>query len=75
MKRQILFDKTVDKLNKLSKQQLQEVNDFAEFLLCKIDDDITLKNIQELSSQSNTFDFLNEDEEIYDEDDLKIHYQ
>jgi hypothetical protein len=74
MKRQILFDKTVDKLNKLSNQQLQEVNDFAEFLLCKIDDDITLKNIQELSSQSNTFDFLNEDEEIYGEDDLKIHF-
>ena len=61
-------------MNKLSKQQLQEVNDFAEFLLCKIDNDLTLKNIQELSSQSNNFDFLNEEDEIYDEDDLKIHY-
>ena len=74
MKRQILFDKTVNKLNKLSSQQLQEVNDFAEFLLRKMDDDITLKNIQELSSQSNTFDFLYEEEDIYGEDDLKIHY-
>jgi hypothetical protein len=50
MNRQVLIDKTVNKIRQLPDTKIQEINDFAEFLLSKIDDRIILENIQKLSS-------------------------
>lgn len=71
MNRKVLFDNAVNKIKKLPDAKLQELHDFADFLLSKIDDKITIKHIQKLTSDSKAFNFLYEEEDLYDESDLK----
>ncbi|MFW5656122.1 MAG: hypothetical protein ACOC0C_00785 [Bacteroidota bacterium] len=75
MNRQILIDKTVTKIRLLPDTKIKEINDFADFLLSKIDDKIISEGIQKLTSDSKSFDFLNEEDDIYNEDDLKVRYK
>lgn len=55
----------------LPDQKVKEVSDFAEFLLYKIDQQIVTEGIQKIVSESQSFDFLDDEEEIYSEKDLK----
>jgi hypothetical protein len=75
MNRQILIDKTVSKIKLLPDTKIKEINDFADFLLSKIDDNILLEGIQKLTSDSKSFDFLNDEEDLYNENDLKERYK
>jgi hypothetical protein len=75
MNRQLLIDNAVNKIRQLPDTKIKEINDFAEFLLSKIDDKIILDNIQKLTSESKSFDFLNDEENLYDENDLKERYK
>lgn len=59
----------------LPESKIQEINDFVDFLLFKIDEEITTENIQKIVSESNSFDFLNEERELYNESDLKIRFK
>ncbi len=45
------------------------------FLLSKIDDNIIIEGIQKLTSDSKSFDFLNDEEDLYNEEDLKERYK
>jgi len=72
MNRQTLINNTIDKLKKLSDSQLQDANDYTEYLLCKIEDEITLEGIKKIVTESKNFDFLNEEEELYKVEDLKV---
>jgi hypothetical protein len=74
MNRQVLIDNAVNKIKKLPDTKIQEINDFADFLLSKIDDKIILDNIQNLTAKSKSFHFLNDEEDLYDETDLKERY-
>ncbi|HYX07440.1 MAG TPA: hypothetical protein VE912_11965 [Bacteroidales bacterium] len=74
MNRQVLIDNTIHKIIQLPDNKLKEINDFADFLLSKIDDKIILENIQKLTSESKSFDFLNDEEDLYDVNDLKEKY-
>jgi len=74
MNRQVLIDNTINKIIQLPDNKLKEINDFADFLLSKIDDKIILENIQKLTSESKSFDFLNDEEDLYDVNDLKEKY-
>lgn len=75
MNRQILIKKVLNKINLLPDSKIQEVNDFADFLLGKIDDNITLEGIQKLVSDSQTFDFLKDEEDLYSVNDVKEKYK
>jgi len=75
MTRQILIQQTIDNLSKLPDQKLKEVADFAEFLLSKIDDKLITEGIQKLTSDSTSFKFLEEEEDLYTEADLKEKYK
>ena len=75
MNRQILIDKTVNKIRLLPDAKIKEINDFADFLLSKIDDNIIIEGIQKLTSDSKSFDFLNDEEDLYNEEDLKERYK
>ncbi|PRZ00654.1 DUF2281 domain-containing protein [Marinilabilia salmonicolor] len=75
MNRQVLIDNTVNKIRQLPDTKIQEINDFAEFLLSKIDDRIMSENIQKLTSDSKAFDFLKDEEDLYDVNDLKERYK
>jgi hypothetical protein len=56
-------------------QKLKEVSDFAEFLLKGIEDQILTEGIQKLVSDSKTFSFLDEEEDLYSTEDLKERYK
>lgn len=75
MNRQILIDKTIRKIRLLPDTKIKEINDFADFLLSKIDDNIIIEGIQKLTSDSKSFDFLNDEEDLYNEGDLKERYK
>jgi hypothetical protein len=71
MTRESLIEKTLQHLAQLPDQKVKEVSDFAEFLLYKIDNQILTEGIQKIVSESKTFDFLEDEEEIYTVEDLK----
>jgi len=74
MSREILIKRTLKALSKLPEDKIQEVHDFADFILKKYDEEALQKGIEYLVSESETFDFLNEEEELYSNDDLKEKY-
>ncbi|WP_019038844.1 DUF2281 domain-containing protein [Psychroflexus tropicus] len=75
MKKEELIDKAVEKINRLPNNKIQEVSDFIDFLLAKIDNQVMVDNAQRLSSESSSFDFLEEEENLYSISDLKEYYK
>ena len=75
MTREILIQSTLENLNKLPETKLKEVSDFAEFLLTKIENRILTDGIQKLANESNTFQFLENEEDLYSIADLKEKYK
>ena len=74
MTREKLIKRTVENLTKLPDQRLKEVSDFAEFLLNRIENRLITEGIQKLTTDSNAFKFLEEDEDLYSLSDLKERY-
>lgn len=75
MNRQILIESTIEKISQLPDLKIKEVNDFADFLLTKIDDKIIQEGIQTLISDSKSFAYLKDEEDLYTVDDLKESYK
>ena len=75
MNKEILIKKIITNIQRLPVTKVQEVNDFAEFLLNKIDNQIMTQGIQEISSLSKSFDFLNQEPDMYSINELKFKYQ
>jgi hypothetical protein len=75
MNRKVLINNVISKINLLPDIKIREVNDFADFLLSKIDDKITLEGIQKLTSDSKAFDYLKDEENLYTVNDLKEKYK
>lgn len=75
MKRQVLIDNTIKKITQLPDSKIKEVNDFADFLLSRIDDKIIQEGIQKMVYDSKSFDFLKDEEDLYTLNDLKERYK
>lgn len=75
MNRDSLIKKAIGNISKLSDQHVQEVTDFTEFLLSKVQDQILVEDIQQITSGSNAFTFLNEEPELHSVNDLKKIYK
>ena len=71
MTKEKLIRKTLQTLSKLPQEKILEVNDFADYILEKYDREILQKGIEKIVSQSKSFDFLKDEEDIYSLDDLK----
>ncbi|MBY0435427.1 MAG: DUF2281 domain-containing protein [Cyclobacteriaceae bacterium] len=74
MTRELLIKSTLDSISKLPDNKIQEVSDYAEFLLSKLDDQIIASGIQKLIDENSTYQFLTDEEEIYTVNDLKERY-
>jgi len=74
MDRQVLIDNTLNKIRQLPDARIKEINDFADFLLSKIDDKIIQEGIQKLTSESKAFEFLKDEDDLYTLNDLKERY-
>ncbi len=75
MNREGFIESIVDKIKKLPDTGVIEVNDFAEFLLSKIDDQIIRDGITKITAESKSFDFLVDEEDLYTVNDLKEKYK
>jgi len=75
MTRETLIKKTIDNLTKLPDNKLKEVSDFAEFLLNRIENKIITEGIQKLVTDSKSFQFLEDEEDLYSADDLKERFK
>jgi hypothetical protein len=75
MKRELLIKKTIENLDKLPDHKLQEVSDFAEFLLKSIDDQILAEGMQKLTAESEAFRFLEDEEDLYSQEDIKERFK
>ena len=75
MERKDLIENTLLKIRQLPNDKIKGMHDFAEFLLMKIDDQILQQGIQDLTSGSKAFSYLNEEEDLYTVNDLKDRYK
>jgi hypothetical protein len=74
MEREVIMRKTVQNIEQLPTRRIKEVNDYVEFILQKTEDAIITEGLQQLSSLCHSFDFLNNEPELYSTNDLKIKY-
>lgn len=70
MTKQKIIEKTIQALNQLPRNKAEEVSDFADFVLKKFEEDSITLNIQKIVSDSTTFGFLAEDEDLYSLKDI-----
>jgi predicted peroxiredoxin len=74
MTKQGLINWTIEALEKLPEDKVSEIAEFADFVLKKYEEQIIQKGIETLVSKSDSFAFLTEEEDLYDESDLKEKY-
>ena len=70
MIRETLINKTIKILSKLPNDKIREVSDFTEYILKKYEEETLQKGIEKLVSDSNTFQFLNDEEDLYTVNDI-----
>ncbi|MCO5263937.1 MAG: hypothetical protein M9901_13765 [Lentimicrobium sp.] len=75
MARETLIKKTLRTLSKLPPEKVKEVSDFADYILQKHDEEILQKGMVKLVTDSETFYFLKDEEDLYTVEDLKEKYQ
>jgi hypothetical protein len=75
MVRATLLQKTMEDLAKLPDPKLQEASDFVDFLLNRIENSILTEGIQKMVSESKSFSFIKEEEQLYQTSDLKERYK
>ena len=71
MTQEALIQKTVRTLKLLPAEKAEEVSDFADYILKKHEEIILQSGIETLMEQSQTFQFLNDDEDLYTLNDIK----
>ena len=74
MEREVLMEQTIHKIKRLPTTRVREVNDFVEFVIQRTDDALITEGLQQLSSYSNIYDFLNNEPELYSVNDLKVKF-
>ena len=74
MTRQIIIERTLKVINQLPEDKAEEISDFADFVFKRYEENELTNGIQKMTSESQAFDFLNEEEEIYSLTDLKEVY-
>ena len=74
MTRQAIIQRTVNAINQLPENKAEEISDFADFVTKRYEEYQLTQCIQTLTANSNAFDFLNDDEDLYSESDLKEVY-
>ncbi len=75
MTKEVLINRTVDYLKNLPDEKVAEVADFTEYLYQKYEEYILNRGIRKLVSESKSFEFLKEEEDLYTLNDLKEKYR
>ncbi len=75
MSRSDILKGTIQNLEKLSEKYLMEAAHYIEYLTKKFEETILEKGIPKLTEESESFQFLAEEQEIYTKSDLKERYK
>lgn len=70
MEKQAILKKTMQDISRLPEWRIQEVSDFVEFLLQKSEEKELVNNLQKNAAKSKSFHFLEEEEDLYNDEDL-----
>lgn len=74
MTRQAIIERTIRAINQLPEDKAEEISTFAEFVMKQYEELQLSQGIQEMAAGSSAFDFLNDEEDLYTESDLKEVY-
>ena len=74
MNRQVIIERTVKAINHLPEDKAKEISDFADFIMKQYEERVLTEGIVHLTSNSKTFDFLKDEEDLYTEADIKEPY-
>lgn len=75
MEKSKILIKTLENISKLPDDKISEVNDFIEFLLSKIDEQVINEGIQTIVSKNKSYEFLNKEPDLYTLNDIKGKYK
>jgi hypothetical protein len=74
MTRQAIIERTLNAINQLPEDKAEEISDFANFVIKRYEEYRLAEGIKQITSKSAAFDFLNTEEDLYSEADLKEVY-
>lgn len=74
MTRQAIIERTIKAINQLPEDKAKQISEFADFVTKRHEEQILTLGIQQLTSNSKAFDFLDDEEELYSETDLEEVY-
>jgi len=74
MTKEAIIQKTIKALQLLPEKKAAEISDFADYMLKKHEEHLLQAGIEQLIEQSETFSFLEEEEELYNINDIKEKY-
>ena len=74
MTRQAIIDRTLNVINLLPVDKAEEISDFADFIAKRYEEQILTGGLQTLIAKSETFKFLESEEDLYSTADLKEIY-
>ena len=74
MDRQVIIERTIKAINHLPEDKAREISDFADFISKQYEEQVLNEGITRLISNSKSFDFLKEEEDLYTEADVKEPY-
>lgn len=73
--RGLLIEQTWQLIQQLPDEKLSQIADFAGYLMSRHEAELLSGGISLYNAQSASFDFLEEEEELYSLDDLKERYR
>ncbi|MEX8548426.1 MAG: hypothetical protein V5804_12560 [Mucilaginibacter sp.] len=74
MNKQAIIEQTVKAINQLPQDKAEEISEFTNLIIKRYEEQKLTEGIQQIITNSQTFDFLNEEEDLYSESDLKEIY-
>jgi hypothetical protein len=75
MTKQFILNQAILSISQLPVEKIREVSDYAEYLLKKHEDKIIQKGIDQMVNQSQAYEFLHDEEDLYTVADLKERYK
>ena len=71
MSKMELIKQTINQLEKLPNEKIEKEYDYAEFISKRFEKTSLIKGLTAINTNSKSFAFLNEDEDLYSVEDLK----
>ena len=74
MDKRSIIERTIKAINQLPADKAEEISVFADFLIKRYEEQTMTEGIQKLTAESQAFDFLKDEDDLYTEDDVKENY-